>query len=153
VEKNRTTEQNTISPANFFDWQGQNHVFEGLLSAFAGVALLLSAIGIYGIMSYAVTRRTLEISIRMALGAWANDVLTMLIGQGLKLTLIGLAIGLAGTFVLTRWLKSMLYEVSATDPLIYLGVALLLMAVALIACYVPARRATKVDPVVALRSE
>ncbi len=124
-----------------------------LLGAFAGLALLLASGGIYGVMAYAVAERTREIGIRLALGAQTRDVLQLVIAQGMKLAFGGVLVGLGGAWLLTRWLKSLLFEVSATDPLTFVAIALLLMAVAGLACYVPARRATKVDPLIALRSE
>jgi putative ABC transport system permease protein len=123
------------------------------LGVFAGVALFLACIGIYGTTAYAVSRRTHEIGIRMALGARGGDVLVAVLRQGLKLTLIGLTIGLAGAFVLTRIISSLLYDVSPTDPLTFVCVSLLLAGVALLASYIPARRAAKIDPMVALRYE
>ena len=124
-----------------------------VLGVFGLVALLLSAIGIYGITSYAVAQRTHEIGIRMALGAQLSDVLKLVLNHGLKLTLIGAAIGVAGAYAATRAITSVLYGVTATDPLTFVSVSVLLIFVALLACYVPARRATKVDPLVALRNE
>jgi putative ABC transport system permease protein len=124
-----------------------------LLSLFAGLALLLTAIGLYGVMSYSVVQRGQEIGIRIALGAQTGDVLKMVLRQGLKLTALGLLIGLAAAYALTRYMQSLLFGVKATDPLTFAAIALLLIAVALLACWVPARRATEVDPLEALRTE
>ena len=132
-------------------WQPRLSMF--LLGGFAIVALLLAAVGIYGVMSYSVSRRAQEIGIRMALGAGSSDVLRMIAGQGLKLSLAGAALGLAGATGLTRVMSGLLYEIEATDPATYAALALVLIAVTLLACYLPARKAAKVDPMIALRYE
>jgi putative ABC transport system permease protein len=128
-------------------------VAASVLGVFGLVALMPSAIGIYGITSYAVAQRTREIGIRMTLGAQLSDVLRLVLNHGVKLTIIGVALGLIGAFVVTRAITSVLYGVSATDPLTFGLVSGILILVTLVACYVPARRATKVDPLVALKYE
>jgi putative ABC transport system permease protein len=131
----------------------QRRLNMSLLAFFAVVAALLAAIGIYGVMGYAVTQRSHEIGIRMALGAEPGDVLRMIVGDGMKLALLGLVIGITASLLLMKYLESQLYGVKARDPLTFIGVAAGLALVALAACYFPARRATKVDPLVALRYE
>ena len=122
-----------------------------LLGILAFVALVLCAVGLYGVIAYSVNQRVAEIGIRMSLGAQPSDILKMVISKGLILTLIGVAIGVAGSFFVTRLMTGMLFQVKTTDPVTFIGVSVLLMIIGLIACYIPARRATKVDPMVALR--
>ena len=124
-----------------------------LVGFFGATALLLATAGVFGVMAYSVSRRTREIGVRVALGAATRDVLRLILGEGLRTVLVGAALGLAGALVLTRTVSSLLFGVTATDPIAFGSVTLLLLAAALLACYLPARRAAKVDPVVALRSE
>ncbi len=153
-------ELNPEIPANFRTLQQVysaslgSRRFNLILIAFFGVvALVLATAGVFGVMAYSVSRRTREIGVRVALGARSRDVLKMILSQGLRTILIGLLIGLAGSLALTRTMASLLFEVTATDPLTFAAVIALLIAAALLACYIPARRATKVDPIVALRYE
>lgn len=124
-----------------------------LLAIFAGIALVLTVLGLYGLLSFVVTQRTREFGIRMALGAQKRNVLQLVIRHGMKLAVIGIAAGLLMSFSLTRLIRAMLFDVSATDPLTFTTLAALLMFVSVLACYLPAKRATKVDPIEALRYE
>ena len=124
-----------------------------LLGVFAIVALVLATLGIYSVISYSITLRTQEIGIRMALGARRADVLQMTVGQGLKLVGAGMILGMGAAFLLTRVMATLLYGISATDPMTFIGISVVLLAVAILASYVPALRATKVDPITALRAQ
>jgi putative ABC transport system permease protein len=124
-----------------------------LLGVFAAVALLLAAVGIYGVMSYSFSQRTHEVGVRIALGAQRLDILRLALGEGMRVVVIGLASGLAGAAIMTRFFRSMLFDVRPTDPVTFLSVSAILAGVAFFACYVPAKRATRVDPLAALREE
>ncbi|HKR61431.1 MAG TPA: FtsX-like permease family protein, partial [Pyrinomonadaceae bacterium] len=124
-----------------------------LVAIFATTALLLAAVGIYGVMSYLVEQQTREIGIRSALGAKRSHILRLIIGRGVGMAFIGVVLGLVGSFGLTRFLAGLLYGVAALDPITFIGISILLLIVSVLACYIPARRATKVDPLVALRYE
>jgi putative ABC transport system permease protein len=124
-----------------------------LLGLFAALGLVLAAVGIYGVIAYGVSQRTHEIGLRMALGAQAGDVMKMVVGRGMALAMIGVAVGLVASYALTRLMKTLLFGVSATDPLTFTVIALSLGLIALMACWIPARRAAKVDPMIALRCE
>jgi putative ABC transport system permease protein len=150
----------SLQPANFrtmdqlvSDSVAQPRFNTVLLAAFAALALALAAVGIYGVIAYSVTQRTQEIGVRVALGARSGNVVSLVLKQGMTPAFIGALIGLGGAWALTRLISGLLFEVSATDPPTFAAVALLLMAIALLACYIPARRATKIDPLVALRCE
>ncbi len=147
-------------------WTGESRFYTLLLGVFAGLALILSAIGVYGVMAHSVTRRTHEIGIRMALGARSSEVLKAVMRWGVGLTATGVVLGLAAAFVLTRLtgafgltpvdvgeIESVLYGITPTDPATFVAVSIVMTAVALLACYIPARRATKISPMVALRHE
>jgi putative ABC transport system permease protein len=131
----------------------EQRIVMALLVGFAGLAALLSALGIYSVLAYLVSRRTHEIGVRMALGARSVHVFGMVLSEGIRMTLVGVVVGLLAALALTRFMASLLFGVRPTDPLTLTGVALLLTAFALLACFVPARRAAKVDPIVALRYE
>jgi len=128
-------------------------LFGSLMAVFAVLALIIAAVGLYGVMAYSVAQRTQEIGIRMALGAQAHDVVNLVVGQALRLTLIGTGIGFAAAFALTRAMTSVLFNVSPTDPPTYLGVLVILALSSVLAAWVPAHRATRVDPMRALRCE
>jgi putative ABC transport system permease protein len=131
----------------------QPRVLSQFVGVFAGFALLLAAIGIYGVMAYSVAARTQEMGIRMSLGAEPRDIVRLVVGQGMSLALLGVAIGIAASLALTRLISTLLFGVSTTDPLAFSLAATVLVTTALIACYLPARRATRVDPIVVLRFE
>jgi len=153
VEKNAVSSRVMTMNGLLSDLTARPRFILLMLSAFALVALLLTGVGVYGVLAYTVAQNTREIGIRMALGAETGDVMKLVIGQGMTLVSLGVGIGLAGAFALTRLLKTLLYDVSATDPLTFVMISVLLVAAALLACYIPARRATKVDPMIALKCE
>jgi ABC-type antimicrobial peptide transport system permease subunit len=133
--------------------QGQRRLVMTLLGLFAGVAFLLTLIGLYGVIAYSVAQRTREVGIRIAVGAHSGDIVRLLAGHGLRLTLAGVLLGLAGAYGLTRVLSSFLFQTSPTDPMTFGGIALLFIGVALVAGYIPVRRALRLDPMTVLRCE
>ncbi|HEY1462352.1 MAG TPA: FtsX-like permease family protein [Terriglobales bacterium] len=141
-----------VTPVRYEEMKAASHSYSDL-GVFAAAATLLALIGIYGVVSYSVAQRTKEIGIRQALGARRNDVLALVMGEGLTLSAIGIALGICTAFALTRVLKSLLFQVSTTDAISYLAVCILFLCIAWLGCYIPARRAAKVDPMVALRYE
>jgi putative ABC transport system permease protein len=153
IEQDLAFEAIKVQAEETNQWVVEERSLAKLLSFFGALALALAMLGLYGVMSYLVTQGTREIGLRMALGAQPRDILTLVVGHGLLLAGIGVALGLAGAAAATRVMKSWLFGISATDPLTFAMVALLLLVVAGVACWIPARRATKVDPLVALRHE
>jgi putative ABC transport system permease protein len=131
----------------------QPRLYATLFAVFAGGALVLALIGIYGVMAFLVQTRTHEIGVRMALGATARDVFKLIVGRGMRLTIFGILIGVAGAIALTRLMHTLLFNTSATDPFTFIAISILLSLAAFLACYIPARRAAKVDPLIALRYE
>ncbi len=131
----------------------EQRVFGWIFSTFGAIALMLASIGVYGVLSYSVSQRTQEIGVRMALGAGRGDVFRLIVGHGLTLAAIGIAAGVVGAFGVTRFVRTLLFNVTPTDPFSFAGVALFLAAVASMASFLPARRATAVDPLIALRNE
>jgi putative ABC transport system permease protein len=153
VDPNAATDPLRTMEASLATWIGPVRFFARLLSAMATVAMALAALGIYGVVAYAVSQRTREIGIRMALGATTRGILRLVLGYGVRMAAVGILIGLTGSLVVTRVLRGILFDTSATDPVVFALVSLLLGTVAIAACYVPARRATRVEPVVALRHD
>jgi putative ABC transport system permease protein len=153
IDKDQPIDRITTMPELLSQSVAQPRFYTGLLTSFAVIAFAMASLGIYGVTSFSVTQRTHEFGIRIALGADPRDVLKLALGKGLRLTLIGLAIGLCGSLALTRLMSGLLFGISATDPATFALATLVLTGVALVACYVPARRATRVDPMIALRCE
>jgi ABC-type antimicrobial peptide transport system permease subunit len=134
-------------------WLADRRFLLLLVGLFAAAALVLAVVGVYGVVPFSVARRTQEVGVRMALGAQRSEVLRLIVGEGARLAAFGVAIGIAASFVITRLMSSLLFGISASDPLTFLGLAMLLSLAALVASYIPARRAMRVDPMVALRYE
>jgi ABC-type antimicrobial peptide transport system permease subunit len=153
IDKDQTVSDIKTLAQHFHATTEQRRFDTLLFGGLAGLALVLAAVGLYGVLSYTVILRTREIGVRMALGARANDVLRLVLGDGLVLTLAGLAIGGAGALALTQFMRDIVFGVSPSDPLTFVGVAGVLVVVAMLACYVPARRAASVDPVRSLRAD
>ena len=153
VDKNQPISKIATMEQVLSDSIAQRRLYLVLLGVFAGAALLLAAVGIYGVMSYSVSQRTHEIGIRLALGAAQSEILKLILGHGAKLALLGVATGILAATALTRLMSSLLFGVSPSDPATLAAVAVLLMLVAMAACYIPARRAMRVDPMIALRYE
>jgi putative ABC transport system permease protein len=153
VDRNQSFVQSTTAEEALNNSLAGSRFYTVLLVVFAALALSLAAVGIYGVMSYTVAERTREIGIRLALGAQTGAVLRLVIGQGMRLAVIGIGVGVVAALALTRLIRGSLFGVSATDPVTFSSIALVIMVVALLACWIPARRATKVDPMVALRVE
>jgi ABC-type antimicrobial peptide transport system permease subunit len=138
---------------NLVLWRAPSRIVSALSTALGALALLLASIGVYGMVSYSVSRSVREIGIRMALGAKRSDVLRLVLGQGMRLTAIGVGLGLAAAFAFSRFIASLLFGVGPDDPLTFAGVTLVLTGVSALACWIPARRAARVDPIVALRHD
>jgi len=151
VAKNQPISEIATMDQILADSLARRRLYMALMAVFSTAALLLAAVGVYGMLSYCVNRRTHEMGIRLAIGAERKDVLWLVLGEGITMALAGIAVGVAAALVLTRLMSSLLFGVSASDPITFAGVALLILLVALVASYVPARRATRVDPMVALR--